>query len=112
MNIKELKARGAFVAAQPVLKNVTWQPPDGDAVNFDIFIKRLSFGTVERVFLTEEADKSQSANYIAQAVMLGDEKGKPVSISYQDAYDMEPSFARVLLEAINEVIGTGQAEKN
>lgn len=112
MNLKELKARGAFVDAHPVKKNVTWQPPEGESVNFDIFIKRLSFGTVEKVFLVEEGDKSRSANYIAQAVFFGDEKGKPVALSYEDAYNLEPSLARVFLDAINEVNGTGKAEKN
>lgn len=112
MNLKELKARGAFVSAHPVTKNVTWQPPEGGPVDFDIFIKRLSFGTVEQVFLHDDADRSRSANYIAQAVMFADDAGKPVAISYDEAFSLEPTLARVFLDAINDVNKTGQAEKN
>lgn len=111
MNLAELKARGGFVALAPVAKEVSWTHKDenGEEVTdkFTIFVKRQSFGAIESIWASGE-DRSKSANYISQSVRLGD-KGKDV-MSYDDAFQLDPSLAGVLIAAINEVNGTGRTE--
>lgn len=112
MNLADLRARGGFVPLAPVLKEVTWKHKDaetGEEVEdtFSVHIKRQSFGTIEAIWAGGE-DRSKSAQYISHAVKIG-EQGKD-SISYEDAYQLSPGLAAVLMEAINEVNGTGKAE--
>lgn len=104
MNLKELRAKGAFVSAHPVKKSVTWQSESGE-VAFDVYIKRLSFGDYERLFLAESDDRSRMARVLCETIKLGDE-GKE-TLSYQDAYQLDASLARVLLDAVNGVNGVG-----
>jgi hypothetical protein len=100
MNLKELRAKGAFVPAHPVKKSVTW-----NEATFDVFIKRLSFGDYERLFLSESDDRSRMARVLSETVKLGEE-GKE-DLSYKDAYQLEPSLARSLIDAVNGVNGVG-----
>jgi hypothetical protein len=103
MNLKELKAKGALVAQAPVKKSVTWKAPDGE-LTFDVHVKRMAFGDWERLFLADDKDKrSRSAQILSECVRLGDKADEP--LSYVDAYQLEPSLARVLIEAVNEVNG-------
>lgn len=104
MNLKELKAKGAFVPVHPIKKSVTWKNED-EEVSFDVFVRKMSFGDYERLFLAESDDRSRMARVLCESVKLGDE-GKD-SLSYEDAYQLNPSFARVLLDAVNEVNGVG-----
>jgi tail assembly chaperone len=74
-----------------------------------VFVKRQSFGSIERLFLKDDDDdRSRSAAYIADTILLGDKGTEPMS--YNDAYQLEPSLAKVLIEAINSVNGTGATE--
>lgn len=73
-----------------------------------MFVKRQSFGSIERLFLSDEDDRSKSAAYIAATVLLGDKGAEPMS--YEDAYQLEPSLAGVLIKAVNEVNGTGTTD--
>jgi hypothetical protein len=104
MNLKELRAKGAFVSAHPVKKTITWKHGDNEDMTFDVHIKRLAFGDYERLFLADSDDRSRMARALCETVKLGDE-GKE-ELSYKDAYQLEPSLARVLLDAVNEVNGT------
>ena len=101
MNLKELRAKGAFVSAHPVKKSVTWKTSEGEDVAFDVYVKKLSFGDYERLFLSESDDRSRMARVLAETVKLGDE-GKE-DLSYEDAYQLEPSLARALIDAVNGV---------
>lgn len=101
MNLKELRAKGAFVSAHPVKKPVTWKDETGTELAFDVFIKRLAFGDYERLFLSESDDRSRMARVLCETVRLGEE-GKD-ELSYKDAYQLAPSLARVLLDAVNQV---------
>lgn len=105
MNLKELRAKGAFVSEHPVKKSVTWKTEGGEDVAFDVYIKKLAFGDYERLFLSETDDRSRMARVLSETVKLGDE-GKD-AISYKDAYQLEKSLARSLLEAVNSVNGIG-----
>lgn len=110
MNLAELKAKGGIVAAAPVQKEVTWVRKNdaGEEVTdtFIIFVKRQSFGSIETIWASGE-DRSKSASYISQSLRLGD-KGKE-QMSYDEAYQLDPSLATVFITAINEVNGTGKA---
>lgn len=107
MKLADLKAKGGFVPSAPVAKEVEWDK-DGEKLAFTIHIKRHSFGTIERLFADKDDELSRSAAYIAASVCLG--AGGKESMSYEDAYQLEPSLAAVFIKAINEVNGTGASE--
>lgn len=44
MNLEQLRTAGGFVALDPVKVPVAWK-----AHNFDVFVRQLSFGDVERL---------------------------------------------------------------
>ena len=103
MKLSELKAMGGFVPSAPVAREVTWR-----GNTFTVYIKRLSFGGIERLFLAENDDRSRSARYIAEAVCL--EEGGKQPMAYADAYALEPTLARVLLDAVNAVNDSGSVD--
>lgn len=112
MDLRELKAKGGFVSAEPVAQEVTWKHSDEDGDHedkFDVYVVRQSFGAIEKLF-TGSDERSRSASFIAQCIRLGDKKE---AMSYDDAYMLDPGLASVLVEAINKVNATGKAkEKN
>jgi hypothetical protein len=110
MKLAELKAAGGFVPSAPIKKSVTWKRKGHDDVVFDVRVKRQSFGMIERTFMTGDDDRSNSAAYIADSILLGD-KGSE-AMTYEDAYQLEPSLAKALIDAINAVNGTGADPKN
>jgi hypothetical protein len=111
MKLAELKAAGGFVPSVPVAKEVTWKREGHDDVAFTVHIKRQSFGSIERLLVADDSDRSRSAAYLAECVLLGDPP-KLTALSYEDAYALEPTLARVLIDAINAVNGTGSDPKN
>ena len=106
MNLKELRAKGAFVSAHPVKRTATWKTQEGEEVTFDVHIKRLSFGDYERLFLSESDDRSRMARVLCETVRLGNDGKEP--LPYEDAYQLESTLARVLLEHVNSVNGIGE----
>lgn len=111
MNLAELKAKGGFVALAPVKREVVWkrknEAGEDEELRFNVFIKKHSFGTIEQIWSGEES-RSKSAAYIAESVRLG-EKGQE-ALTYEDAYQLDTGLATVLIAAINEVNGTGDAK--
>lgn len=99
MNLKELKAAGAFVSTDHVKRTITWKD-----YTFDVFVRRQSFGSLERLLMATD-DRSKSATHIAECVLLG-ENAEPMT--YEDAYQLEPSLARELLVAVREVNGLNE----
>lgn len=115
MDLKQLKQRGAFVPVAPVARQVEWthiDPDTGEEVTdqFTVHIRRRSYGSIERIMAASMADedRSRSAMFISDSILLGD--GGKERISYEDAYQLEPSLAAVLVEAINEVNGLSRTE--
>lgn len=98
MNLAEIRNIGGFVSAEPVKLPVTWKEH-----TFDVFVKRLSFGDVEKLYGFE--DGARSARMISAAILLGEDK-EP--ISYDDAYRLDVSLATKLIEAFNTVNGIDQ----
>jgi hypothetical protein len=111
MDLKQLKAKGGIVTSVPVAKEVTWVHRDqetGDQVTdtFTVHILKQSFGSIERLF-TNTSDRSRSAAFISECVRFGE--GGKEAISYEEAFQLDPSLAAVLVVAANEVNGTGKA---
>lgn len=111
MKLSELRSKGGFVSAALVPKEVTWVHTD-DAVEqqadtFTVHVRRVSFGTVERMYVGAD-DQSKSAALLAHSIRLGD--GGKEALSYDDAYQLDPGLAAVLIAAVNDVNGTGQAK--
>lgn len=111
MDLKQLKAKGGIVTAVPVPKEVTWIHRDettGESIEdvFTVHILKQSFGSIERLFLGA-ADRSRSAAFIAACVLFGE--GGKERISYEDAFQLDPSLAAALVVAANEVNSTGKA---
>lgn len=109
MNLKQLKAKGGIVDAQPVKKDISWTHLDsktGKQVTdtFTVYIRRQSFGVIERLFSQGESAQSRNASYLAASVSLGAEGDE--ALSYDDAFGLEPSLGFVILNAVNEVNGT------
>lgn len=114
MDLKTLKAKGGVISRGLVAKSVTWShvdPQSGEQTEdtFEIHIVKHSFGSIERLY-PNGSDRARGAEFIAQSVKLGD-SGKE-SISYDEAYQLDPGLAMVFITAINEVNGTGGAAKN
>lgn len=111
MNLNELKAAGGIVAAAPVKKHITWAREGADPVEFDVHVRRLAFGPLERLMLEDRDDRSRSASYLSATVLLGENGDEP--LSYEDAYQLDPALATVLIKAARDVNSIGdQPEKN
>jgi hypothetical protein len=100
MDLRELKAKGGFVSAEPVPVEVTWKHGK-DTDTFTVHVVKQSFGAMEGMF-EAATDRSRAATFIAACIRLGDGKER---MSYDDAYALDPSLATVMVEAINKVNG-------
>lgn len=102
MNLAQLQAAGAFVEAAPVKTPVTWTRQDaaGEEISstFDVWVRRRSFGTLERVAMLGE-DRSKSAKMLSECILLGEEQE---AISYEQAYQLDPGLAFALVNAVQE----------
>jgi len=114
MNLDQLKQRGGVVPSAPIPHEVTWShtTPEGEQVDdtFTIHVRRRSYGEVERGLVVDgdDPEKSRGAALISQCVFFGE--GGVESISYTDAYQLDPSLAAVLMKAIKDVNGFGRTE--
>lgn len=114
MNLDELKSKGGLAPAAPIPKEVTWTRADenGGEISdtFTIHVKRRSFGEIERsvLFDTKDPERSRSAQFISECIFLGDGGIEP--ISYEIAYQLDPSLATVFMTSIREVNGLGRKE--
>jgi len=108
MNLEDLIANGGLVPETPVKRSAIWNKKNeaGEDVElqFDVFVKKHSFGTIEKIW-NDDGDRSKSAAYISQSIRLG-ENGKQ-QLSYEQAFQLDPGLATVLIGVINEVNGTG-----
>lgn len=107
MKLSELKQKGGIVDASLVKKSVEWTHLDeaGKVVtdSFDVFVRRLGYGVMERAMRPDPNDpeRSLTAALISEAILLGEQADEP--ISYRDAFQLQPSLAKVLAVAIREV---------
>ncbi len=108
MKLAELQNLGGFVPIEPVKVEVSWKHiPEGQEEEkvdtFDVYVRRRSFGSVERLFLSDDDERSKIARFIAESVLLGEEKEK---MTYEQAYQLEPSLGKALMDAVNKVNGS------
>ncbi len=114
MKLADLVAAGAVLGDGLVKKSITWThtpPGKKKAVTdtFDVFIKRSSFGAMERLFAQDDDKKSQNARYLAESVRLGE--GGEEEIPYETAFNLDPALGFLLLQAVAEVNGTAPGEE-
>lgn len=107
MDLKQLRARGAFVKAPPVPTEVTWVHEDeesGETMTdtFTVYVRRMSVGWMDRVLRPgTDPDRSRTALLISEAILFG-EDGKE-RMRYEDAYELNYGLATALLTAFNNV---------
>jgi hypothetical protein len=101
MDLAELQKIGGFVPSEPVKVKVDWNPPEGEPVSFDVHVRKLSAGALERLWVDTRTDQSSSATMISTAVLLGDKADQ--RLTYDQAFQLEPSLATALLEAVDQV---------
>lgn len=104
MDVAALKARGGVISPLPVPKEVEWthaDPDTGEKVTdkFTVHVLRHSYGAMERLMLGE-GDKSKGAMLISTCMRFGE--GGKEEMSYEDAFQLEPSLAAVFMKALNE----------
>ena len=125
MDIETLRQLGGIVSPTPVEREVTWQPrdeegsPRGEPVTFTVRIRRLSAGMSERLWVRDDAgksngdatkaDRSSQAALLAASLYLGDRL-----FTYEEAYQLDPKLATEFIKRVNEVNGwgVGAAAKN
>jgi hypothetical protein len=102
MDLKQLKAVGGFASSKLIPVKKIWETPDGEKVDIEFFVIRRSFGQAEQFYkLTQEKkDISVSSTLISEAVRLG--KDGKERLTYEQAYELEPSLATLFFEGINE----------
>ena len=101
MNIEDLKANGGIVESQLTQRTAYW---NGSEITF--YVRKLSFGDVDRIYNGENLDASQAAEMISKAVRLGDNGDE--ALTYEQAYSLDPNLATVFAEHVMEVNGVGE----
>lgn len=113
MDLKQLRARGAFIPLAPVVRSVTWARHDeaGEPVSdtFDVHIVKHSAGSIDRLRsdASENPDRLWGPLFLSESIRLGDDGSE--RLSYDDAFRLDPGLARLLIDEINVVNSTGGA---
>jgi hypothetical protein len=102
MKLEELKQRGGLVPVAPVVKRVRWTTTDGEEVEFDVGVRRLSMGDWEAIMFHDDDQRSASARILSAVIILG-EGDDAERMTYRDAYQLQPTLANALMAAHNEV---------
>lgn len=90
MNLQDLQQAGAFISTEPQKHPVEWKDH-----KFDVHVKALSFGDVERL-------TGSTCSLLAASILLGDDK-QPLTLEQAERLDV--SLAAALLNAVNAVNG-------
>lgn len=113
MNLDELRARGGLVDPTLIKVNVTWEKVDDDGkvdpVNFDVFVRKNSFGLIDLAIQEERNGKSKTAVIIQHGVLMGDEG--EVKFTYDQAFALKDTLAITLLNAFMGVNKPRTAEE-
>lgn len=108
MSMASLKDMGLFVSSEPVKTEIAWNNGTQD-YTFFVYIKRHSFGVVEKMFTAKE-DSSSMSRYIADSVQI-DDGGELRYFTFEEAKSLEPSIARAFLDAISRVNSKPKTKK-
>lgn len=105
MNLAEFKSKGACVDIAPLRRTISWSHVDehGEQITttFDVWVRRLSFGTIDRLSKTDEGDRSRNAELIAASIRLGEHAEE--AMPYDVAFSLHTSLAIELVRVIGEV---------
>lgn len=104
LKLADLKARGACVDTAPVRRSVTWlHTVNGEEITdtFDVWVTRVSFGTIDRMSAAQQSERSRNAELIAASIRLGEHAEEEVT--YDIAYSLHPMLALELVRAVGEV---------
>lgn len=101
LTLENLKNSGGFIASAPVKKEITFKLDGDDEHTGFIYVKRLSIGDYEKLFMIAPDEQSKTAHLISETITLGDDGSE--KISFTDAYQLHPSLAAAMLAAFNEV---------
>jgi len=107
MDLKELQEKGGFVPQTTVQKSVSWIYVD-DKGNENkhtgiVRVKKHSAGSIERMWKVGERakDPANVATLISQSIYA--DKGDEPLFTHRQAFDLLPSLAAALVDAIDEV---------
>jgi hypothetical protein len=107
MDLKQLRAKGAFVKAPPVPVEVTWVHEDEETKEtmtdtFTVHVRRMSVGWLDRVLVPgPDPMRSRTATLITEGILFGE--GGNERMSYEEAYQLNFGLATALLEAFQKV---------
>lgn len=103
--LNELKSKGGLAQEAPIAKKISYVGVDenGEAVDYeaDIFVKDLSVGDYEKLYLTIDDNRSRTAKVISEAVTLG--KRGEEKIPFETAYKLKKPLADAMVAAVAEV---------
>lgn len=105
MNLAEFKSKGACVDLAPVRRTVSWSHTDehGEPITdtFDVWVRRLSFGSIDRLSKTDDSDRSRNAELIAASIRLGEHAEE--ALPYDVAFSLHTTLAIELVKVISDV---------
>lgn len=110
MDINDLKESGGLVSDELVPREVEWTHAVDGAERtdkFSIFVKKASFGFVERV-MTGDAGQ-QTIEFIRECVRLGEEGEQ--KLTKENVESLDPSLALLFVNEVREVNGVGDDPK-
>lgn len=108
LTLNDLKTSGGFISSAPVKRTITFTLDDGVPRTGEIYVKRLSIGDHEKMFLSANDKQSRTALLISEVITLG-EDGKE-KISFEKAYQLHPALAAEMIKEYQAVNNGG--EKN
>ena len=117
LSLGKIAELGGIISAEPVKKHIEFkiynqETGKQDKFDGDIWVKRIAVAEYERLadLQSPKNNKGGDRHYmgalIAAAVRLG-ESGEEV-IPLEDALQFHPNMATAMIEAVNEVNGTGK----
>jgi hypothetical protein len=106
-NLTQLKAAGGVVSREPVKRQVTWKhvSQDGEEMEdtFDVWVIRASIGTELAIHKESEKDREYVLTCLAKRVMLENDKGKPITLPYEEWDSFDPTLALAIFQVAREV---------
>lgn len=105
--LKELESMGGFISTKPVPKEIKFDI-DGKEYTASVFVKRLSVGDFESLFINDKEERSRTAKLISEAITLDEGRER---IPFQKAYQLHPALAGAMVKAFNEVNESKKASR-
>lgn len=115
MNLEELRARGGFAPAAPVVREIKWSRFDDDGNLIDVetvpvYVTKHSSAGLARIQrkAAKEPDSLYAALLVSECIGFGDGSER---LTYEQAIDLDPYLLLPLYEAAEAVNPALSAEK-